>query len=152
MKALQQLEEVFVTYRRLNQILYDNWNDGNSTAFNEGVTTPIATEFAMYHSSVQKLQEQVENLELEIEEELGALNKTLQESYIAGDCRLNGYFVFRTFYHEHKISVCRPFLVSPAHYHSMDGDRNQYNFLAFQKFAGARDIHDTYESDRIHIN
>lgn len=152
MKALQQLENVFVTFQRLNQILNDNWTDDNSKAFDEGVTKPIATEFAMYHSSVQEMQGRAKQMEQEIDEDISELDKALQEAFVAGDCRLNGYFVFRTYYHEHGLSTCRPFLVSPKHYHSMDGDKSEYNFYASGKFPGANDIHDTYEADWIHID
>lgn len=152
MKALQQLENVFAMYGRLNQILKDNWKDDNSEAFDNNVITPIATEFSMYHSSVQEMQARANAKEREIEENLASLEREVNEAYSPGECRLNGYHVFCTYFHQNQESVCRPFLVTPDEYRSLDGDEKEYDFFASGKYSAADDCHDTYEAEMLSID
>ena len=151
MKVLQQLENVFAAYGRLNRILNDNWNDGNSESFNNDVITPITTEFSMYHSSVQDMQSRANSLEQEIEEELFGLEHELNDAYIPGDCHLFGYQVFRTYFEQNQVSVCRPFLVTPDEFRSLDGDKSYYDFFASGKYPAASECEGTYEEEMITI-
>ena len=151
MKALQQLENVFTVFGRLNTILNDNWKDSNSESFNNDVIVPIVTEFSMFHSSAQDMLQRIHKIHQEIDEGIYQLQNEINESYIPGDCRLNGYHVFRTYFHQYQYSECRPFLVSPDELISLDGDQSEFDFFASGKFPAAEDCHDTYIEERISI-
>ncbi len=89
MSALQYLEDLFVKYQRLNQILKDNWSDDTQEKFDNNYLSPIATEWSMYHSSAIDLKNRLKLSEIEINDEIANLTQMSDRLLYDDTCRLH---------------------------------------------------------------
>lgn len=94
MKAIQHIEELFVKFQRLNQILKDNWSDDTQKGFDNNYLTPMATEWSMYHSSAIDLKTRLKSVEREIEESLNELTRQSEQIRNYDTCQLNDSIVY----------------------------------------------------------
>ena len=111
MSALQNLEELFVKYQRLNQILKDNWNDGTQEAFDGKSLTPRASEWSQYHSAVSDMTQRVKLTQREINEDLETLERELNAVPGPGGCCLTGDVVYGIYLKRGVMSEVRHFIV-----------------------------------------
>ena len=147
MSALQNLEELFVKFQRLNQILKDNWNDGTQESFDANSLTPIATEWSNYHSVVTDMQSRAESLQYEIDEDIESLEREMFELTGYNDSSLNGCCVYGFNFHQNQIYVERHFLVDQGELNFITDDR--LASIAFNKFPVAEEAENIHRKEQI---
>lgn len=149
MSALQNLEELFVKFQRLNQILKDNWNDGTQESFEANSLTPIATEWSNYHSVVTDMQSRAESLQSEIDDDIESLEREMIELTAPNDSSLNGCCVYGFNFHQGHSYVERHFLVDQDELNFLTDDR--LSSLAFSKFPVAEEAENIHQIEQIWI-
>ncbi len=149
MSALQNLEELFVKFQRLNQILKDNWNDSTQESFDSNSLIPITTEWSNYHSSVIDMKSRTESLDREIEEDIQNLEREVIELTGPNESDLNGACVYGFNYHQNYVLVERDFLVEPGELNYLTEDR--LICLAFSKYPAAEEAENIHRKEQIWI-
>ena len=142
MSGMQYLEELFVKFQRINQILKDNWNDSTKESFDANSLTPIVTEWSNYHSAVSDMNSRAKSLQNEIDEDIENLEREMREITAPNDSSLNGACVYGFNYHQGQLYVTRHFIVDQDELNFLDDDR--LTSLAFSKFPVAE------EAENIH--
>ena len=150
MSAFQNLEELFVKYQRLNQILKDNWNDSTQDTFDSNYLIPIATEWSQYHSAVTDMKSRVKSTRREIDEDIEQLERDIQE--LSGPCEssLQGCCVYGFNCMKGKTSVERHFIVEQRDLNFLDDD--QLWSLAMSKFPTADEVENIHLIESISIH
>lgn len=150
MSAFQNLEELFVKYQRLNQILKDNWNDSTQEAFDTNYLTPIATEWSQYHSSVSDMKARVQSTKREIDDDIEQLECDIRELSSPCECSLNDCCVYGFNCMKGQISVERHFIVEQRDLNYLDDD--QLWALAMSKFPTADEVENAHLIESISIH
>lgn len=68
LNKLAQINEQVQTFKRMNRILYDNWQDRAAEAFREGCTGKIEKEWNSIYNEVEQLLRQLRQMKQRIEE------------------------------------------------------------------------------------
>lgn len=150
MNALQHLEELFVKYQRLNQILKDNWNDTTQQSFDSNYLTPIATEWCQYHNSVSDIQSRFESTKRELEQDMADIERECNEIMREGsDCRLNGCWVYGAHCLRGDFDMTKHFIVDPGDINHLDAE--DLKFMVLGRFPSIDDVQGTFVVDSISI-
>ncbi|MBD5323475.1 MAG: hypothetical protein HDS02_01350 [Bacteroides sp.] len=143
MSALQTLEELFVKYQRLNQILKDNWNDGTQETFDGNYLSPIATEWSQYHSAVSDMIARVQSTVREIDADLEDLKREVSAMNGPSECSLNGDAIYGISLKRDVMSMVRHFIVPQSELNFAD-DSSLY-MMAMKRFQ----TYDEYDSPHL---
>ena len=143
MSALQNLEELFVKYQRLNQILKDNWNDSTQESFDGNYLTPIATEWSQYHSAVSDMTTRVQSTQREINEDMETLERELNTSSESDGCSLTGDVVYGIHLKRDERSEVRHIIVPKEELNFVD--ESSLNMMAMSHFP----TFDEYDSPHV---
>ncbi len=150
MSALQNLEELFVKYQRLNQILKDNWNDSTQEAFDGNHLTPILTEWSQYHSSVSDMKSRYDSTRRELEQDMGAIERECNEILNdGGECRLNGCSIYGAYCKRGVMDMVRNIIVDPGEVNHLDKDDLKFMFIG--RFPSMDDVEEPFLEDTISI-
>lgn len=150
MSALQNLEELFVKYQRLNQILKDNWNDSTQEAFDGNYLTPILTEWSQYHSSISDMKTRYDSTRQELEQDMYTIEKECNQVLNNNcECRLNDCVIYGACCHRGVMSMARNIIVDPAEINHLDKDDLRFMFIGC--FPSMDDVDDPFVEDTIHI-
>lgn len=150
MSVIQNLEELFVKFQRMNQILKDNWNDGAQESFDANSLTPIVTEWSNYHSAVIDMTTRAERLKHEIEEDFEALNREVADITSSNESTLNGCCIYGFNFHQGQIFVERHFLVDQDELNFLNEERLES--IAFSKFPVAEETENIHRKQQIWIH
>lgn len=150
MSAFQNLEELFVKYQRLNQILKDNWNDSTQETFDGNYLTPIATEWSMYHSSVTDMKTRAQTTKREIENDIAQLESDIRELSGPVECSLNGACIYGFNFKQNQTSVERHFIVEQRDLNFIDDD--DLWSMAMSKFPVADEVENAHMIEPIYIH
>ncbi|MCM1139172.1 MAG: hypothetical protein NC453_11440 [Muribaculum sp.] len=149
MSALQNLEELFVKYQRLNQILKDNWNDTTQEAFDGNYLTPILTEWSQYHSYVTDMKTRFDSTRRELEQDMDAIDRECNEILDSDDCRLNGCSIYGACCHRDGYSMTRHIIVDAGESNHLDKD--DLRFMVMGRFPSVDDVDKPFLEDTISI-
>lgn len=149
MSAIQNLEDLFIQYQRLNQILKDNWNDSTQEAFDGNYLVPIATEWSLYHSSVSDMKARVRSTAREIDADLDDLQRELNAMSGPVECELNGDMIYG-------VRLRRDNVVEERHLIIPVGELNYIEdsdicFMAMGRFPSYEDYESPHSIERISI-
>lgn len=149
MSALQTLEDTFVKYQRLNQILKDNWNDSTQEAFDANYLTPIATEWSMYHSSLTDMRARDEATQREINEDFEELDAEIRNLSEICESGLNGCAVYGIYGVRNHVSSVRNLLVEQRDLNHID--KEDIIYMAMNKFPAFEEFEDPHMIESIYI-
>ena len=142
MSALQNLEELFIKFQRLNQILKDNWNDGTQEAFDGNYLTPMTTEWSRYHSAVHDMTVRLRSTQREIDEDIDELERKL-DAMSGSYCSLSGDVVYGIHLTRDVRSVERHFIVPQEELNFVDD--SSLCMMAMERFP----TFDEYDSPHV---
>lgn len=138
MKAIQYLEDLFVKFQRLNQILKDNWSDNTQKGFDNNYLTPIATEWSMYHSSAIDLNTRIKTVEREISEGMNDLTRQSEQLRNNDTCLLNNSVVYSILCRRDGHKFQRHFLVDFSEINHLDEE--DLIFMASGRFPSVEEF------------
>lgn len=150
MSALQNLEEIFVKYQRLNQILRDNWNDGTQESFDGNYLTPIATEWSQYHSAVSDMKARVESTAREIDADLEDLQREINAISGSAECSLNGDVIYGVEVKRDVMSYERHLIVPQSELNFIED--SDICFMAMERFPSYDDYESPHYKEQISIS
>lgn len=142
MSKFQYLEDLFVKFQRLNQILGDNWHDSTQEGFKANHLTPIVTEWSLYHSSMIDLSTRLKSLENDVDEAIISLRRDIENSVNNVSTGLEGTHVYGVRCEKGYLSMCRYFLLSQSDAYDMDED--ELMDTAYSKFPSMDEIKKVY--------
>lgn len=149
MNAYQYLEDLFVKFQRLNQILKDNWDDATQQSFDGNYLNPIATEWSMYHSSVIDINARLKVAKNEIEDSLTELHKQVEKIRLMDECSLNGDGIYIIKWRSNGYAGSANFIIPKSEMGHMDED--DLIFLAEHRFPSKEELYDPSLEDTILI-
>ncbi len=149
MNALQNLEELFVKYQRLNQILKDNWNDGTQEAFDGNYLTPIATEWSRYHSAVSDMKARIRSTARDIDADIEDLQRLLIDMSGPVECELNGDMIYGVRLGRNHVSVERHLIVPVGELNYIED--SDICFMAMERFPSYEDYDSSHSIEQISI-
>lgn len=149
MSALQNLEDIFVKYQRLNQMLKDNWNDGTQEVFDGNYLTPIATEWSQYHSAVSDMTARVRSTAREIEADLEGLQREISAAIMPAGCGLNGDVIYGIELKRNCMAEERHLIVPQSELNFIKDDDICY--MAMNRFPAYEDYDSPHHKEQIWI-